>query len=64
MENYDLYLNPQKTSIGLYVRAGAGLPDIADAKEWIFDGTVEKDLLPSEVVKAIDANGHAFRDMD
>lgn len=64
MENYDLYLNPQKTSIGLYVRAGAGLPDIADAKEWIFDGTVEKDSLPSEVVKAIDANGHAFRDMD
>ena len=64
MENYDLYLNPQKTSIGLYVRAGAGLPDIADAKEWIFDGTVEKDSLPSKVVKAIDANGHAFRDMD
>lgn len=64
MENYDLYLNPQKTSIGLYVRAGAGLPDIADAKEWIFDGTVEKNSLPSEVVKAIDANGHAFRDMD
>ena len=42
MENYDLYLNPQKASIGLYVRSGAGLPDIADAKDWIFDGTVEK----------------------
>ncbi|MCD1266968.1 hypothetical protein B5M44_22330 [Shinella sumterensis] len=44
--------------------AGAGLPDIADAKDWIFDGTVEKDALPSDVVKAIEANGHAFRDMD
>ena len=64
MENYDLYLNPQKASIGLYVRSGAGLPDIADAKDWIFDGTVEKDSLPSEVVKAVETNGHAFRDMD
>jgi hypothetical protein len=64
MENYDLYLNPAKPSIGLYVRAGAGLPDIADGKDWIFDGTVEKDSLPSDVVKAIEANGHAFRDMD
>lgn len=64
MENYDLYLNPAKPSIGLYVRAGAGLPDIADGKDWIFDGTVEKDSLPSDVVKAVEANGHAFHDMD
>ena len=64
MENYDLYFNPQKPAIGLYVRAGAGLPDIADAKNWIFDGTAEKDALPSDVVKAVEANGHAFRDMD
>jgi len=64
MENYDLYLNPAKPAIGLYVPAGAGLPDIADAKDWIFDGTVEKDSLPSQVVKAVEANGHAFRDMD
>jgi hypothetical protein len=46
------------------VRAGARLPDIADAKDWIFDGTVEKDSLPSDLVKAVEANGHAFRDMD
>jgi hypothetical protein len=64
MENYDLYLNSQKPAIGLYVRAGVGLPEIADAKDWIFDGTVEKDALPSDVVKTIEANGHAFRDMD
>lgn len=64
MENYDLYLNPEKPAIGLYVRAGARLPDIADAKGWIFDGTAEKDSLPSDVMKAVEANGHAFRDMD
>ena len=58
------YLSPQRPAIGLYARAGAGLPDIADAKDWIFDGTVEKDALPSDVVKALEANGHAFRDMD
>lgn len=64
MENFDLYLNPGKASIGLYVRSGAGLPDLADAKDWIFDGTVEKDSLPSAVVKGVEENGHAFRDMD
>jgi hypothetical protein len=37
------------------MRAGAGLPDIADAKNWIFDGTAEKDALPSDVVKALEA---------
>lgn len=64
MENYDLYLNPQKPSIGLYVPAGAGLPDIADAKNRVFDGTAEKDFLPCAVIDALKANGHAFRDMD
>ncbi len=64
MENYDLYLNPQKPLIGLYVPAGAGLPDIADAKNRVFDGTAEKDSLPSTVIDALKANGHAFRDMD
>ncbi|MBN9054727.1 MAG: hypothetical protein BGO06_16795 [Shinella sp. 65-6] len=64
MQSYDLYLNPAKPAIGLYVRAGAGLPDLVDAKDWIFDGTMEKDALPSDVVKAVAENGHAFRDMD
>lgn len=41
MENYDFYLNPQKPSIGLYMPAGAGLPDIADAKDWIFDAVFD-----------------------
>ncbi|MGY4315535.1 hypothetical protein [Bradyrhizobium sp. JR3.5] len=37
--DYDLYINPKKPSVGIYVRKGAGLPDLADAKDWVFDGT-------------------------
>ncbi|WP_407168787.1 hypothetical protein [Bradyrhizobium sp. ORS 111] len=64
MQEYDLYINPQKASIGLYVRKGAGLPDLADSKDWVFDGTAAEASLPPAVVKEIEANGHAFRDMD
>jgi hypothetical protein len=64
MQEYDLYINPQKPSVGLYVRKGAGLPDFADAKEWVFDGTAASAGLPADLVKGIEANGHAFRDMD
>lgn len=64
MQEYDLYINPQKPSMGLYVRKGAGLPDLADPKEWTFDGTAAQGELPPDLVKRIEANGHAFRDMD
>jgi hypothetical protein len=64
MQEYDLYINPKKPSIGLYVRKGAGLPDLADAKEWVFDGTAAQTLLPAKLVQSIEANGHAFRNMD
>jgi hypothetical protein len=64
MPEYDLYINPQKPSIGLYVRKGAGLPDLADPKEWIFDGTTARTALPSDVVENVETNGHAFRNMD
>jgi hypothetical protein len=64
MQEYDLYLNPKKASIGLYVKKGAGLPDLADSKDWIFDGTAMQANLPPQLIKQIDANGHAFRDMD
>ena len=30
MQEYDLYINPQKPAVGLYVHKGAGLPDLAD----------------------------------
>lgn len=64
MEEYDLYVNVKKPSIGLYVRKGAKLPDLADKDDWAFDGAVVRDLLPSSVVEGVAADGHAFRDMD
>jgi hypothetical protein len=64
MQQYDLYINPNKASAGLYVRKGAGLPDLADSKDWVFDGTAAQAELPPDLVKRIEANGHAFRDMD
>lgn len=64
MQAYDLYLNLLKSSVGLYVRSGAGLPDLVNAKEWVFDGTATQADLPADLVQNIEANGHAFRDMD
>jgi hypothetical protein len=64
MQEYDLYINPQKPKVGLYVRKGTGLPDLADPGEWTFDGTAAQAELPAELVKRIETNGHAFRDMD
>ncbi len=64
MREYDLYINQNKPSIGLYVSKGAGLPDIDDKADWLFDGTAAEDLLPPEVVKGVAADGHAFRSMD
>jgi hypothetical protein len=64
MEEYDLYINAKKPAVGLYVRKGASLPDLADKNDWVFDGTAAQDLLPSSVVQGVKADGHAFRDMD
>jgi hypothetical protein len=64
VQEYDLYINPRKPSVGLYVRKGAGLSDLADSNEWLFDGTAVEGELPSEVVRSIERDGHAFREMD
>ncbi|MFZ0590325.1 MAG: hypothetical protein WAM39_07580 [Bryobacteraceae bacterium] len=64
MQEYDLYINPQKPTVGLYAPTGAGLPDLADPKEWLFDGTATQVELPPDLVKRIETNGHAFRNMD
>ena len=64
MQEYDLYINVKKPAIGLYVRKGASLPDLADKEDWVFDGTAAQDLLPASVIEGVAANGHAFRDMD
>jgi hypothetical protein len=64
MQKYDLCINEKKPGIGLYVRNGSGLPDFADPGEWIFGGTAEQSLLPSSIIASVEANGHAFRNMD
>jgi hypothetical protein len=46
------------------VRKGAGLPDLANSTEWLFDGTAAAGELPSELVQSIERDGHAFREMD
>ena len=64
MQLYDVYINSQKPAIGLYVRSGAGLPDLADPKEWVFDGSADALDLPPDLVQSIETRGHAFRNMD
>lgn len=64
MEEYDLYINVKKPAIGLYVRKGAKLPDLADKDDWVFDGTTFQDLLPLSVIEGVKTDGHAFRNMD
>jgi hypothetical protein len=64
MDEYDLYLNAKKQAVGLYVRKGTNLPDLADKGDWVFDGTAAQDLVPESVAAEVKANGHAFRDMD
>ena len=63
MQEYDLYVNPQKPTVGLYVRAGTSLSDLADPEQWVFDGTFAPSDLPADLVKSLEANGHAFREL-
>ncbi len=64
MQEFDFYINLAKPSLGLYVRKGAGLPDLADASGWQLDGTVtDADLTPA-LLKALEANGHAFQELE
>lgn len=46
------YMNPKKPMIGLYVEKGAGLPDLVDTKDWVFDGTAGLGEVPSATVNA------------
>jgi len=63
MQEYDLYVNPKKPTVGLYVRAGASLSDLAEPEQWIFDGTFTPSDLPGDLVKRLEADGHAFREL-
>lgn len=64
MQEYDLYINSQKPTLGLYVRAGSGLPDLANLNQWVFESTLAGAELSSELVQKIDADGHAFQELD
>jgi hypothetical protein len=64
MREYNLYVNMEKPAVVLYVRAGAGLADLANPNEWVFDGTAADHSLPPGVVKGVEASGHASRDID
>ena len=63
MQDFDLYLNPKRPTLGLYVKAGAELPGLADAAEWQHEGTVDASELPSDVLAGVEANGHAFQEL-
>jgi hypothetical protein len=64
MDEFDFYINLAKPSLGLYVRKGAGLPDLADASAWQLDGTMTKADITPALLKELEANGHAFEELD
>jgi hypothetical protein len=64
LEEFDLYINAKKPAVGLYVRKGVGLPDLADKNDWLFANVAFEGDLPQNIVQEINKNGHAFRDMD
>ena len=60
IQEFDLYINPQKPTLGLFVRMGAGLPALADPIQCVFDGTLAGDELSGELVQRTSVNGHIF----
>lgn len=64
MEEFDLYINAKKPAVGLYVKKGGSLPDLADKNDWLFANVAFQGNLPPNIVQEINENGHAFRDMD
>lgn len=65
MQEFDLYLNLKKPTLGLYVRQGAGLPDLAQAEaaQWQLEGPIAASELSPSILKELEANGHAFQEL-
>ena len=63
MQEFDFYLNLKKPTLGLYVLKGAGLPDLVDTSQWQFDGHVWESELAGDILKGLEANGHAFQEL-
>lgn len=64
MLEFDFYVNPHRPAIGLYVKKGAGLPDLDDARDWTREGTVGANEVSAATLGEISANGHALVDLD
>lgn len=62
-QEFDFYINLAKPTLGLYVRKGMGLPDLADTKDWQFSGHVWQSELDAATLKGLEANGHAFQEL-
>lgn len=62
-QEFDLYINRAKPTLGLYVRKGAGLGDLAAPDEWQFSGHVWQSELSPAIVQELETNGHAFQEL-
>ena len=62
-QEFDLYINLAKPNLGLYVRKGAGLTDLAAPGEWQFSGHVWQSELSSATLHELESNGHAFKEL-
>lgn len=63
MQSFDFYINPARPTLGLYVRHGAGLPDLLDASQWQLEGQVWANELQPATLQGLQANGHAFQEL-
>lgn len=63
VQEFDLYINPSRPTLGLYVRKGAGLPDLADPRQWTLEGHAWQSEIPPHVLEELEANGHAFLEL-
>ncbi len=63
MQEFDFYINLKKPTLGLYVLKGAGLPDLIDRSDWQSDGSVGQSDLTPDILKGLEANGHAFQEL-
>ncbi|KOF53637.1 MULTISPECIES: hypothetical protein [unclassified Achromobacter] len=62
-QEFDLYLNLAKPTLGLYTPKGAGLPDLAHPREWRFSGHIWQSELAPALLKELQENGHAFQEL-
>lgn len=62
-QEFDFYINLKKPTLGLYVRKGMGLPDLADTADWQFSGHVWQSELDAPLIKGLEENGHVFKEL-